>query len=406
MYYFTFVFLMLFLTFIENSYKKAIFLSFFLFFLFLGFSYPSGYDFVGYFTNYNCLVNHTCNSDNLIKFESGYNLLVLIFGQLGYQLTIVAIAIFNVVCVFKFIQKNKIGNGSFVFFVLLTMLGWVLYIEAIRQAMAMSIFLYAIQYLYTKKIAKYVFFVLLSTMFHSSAIITLLFIFSVVVKSRWIIYLSGMVMLIVYLLFITIPNEIIYGAILFFKLLPDFIGNTVVEKLNFYMMSDAYKPQVSIGIGAIIDFSLVCLFIIALRDLKNNIHDETYNRGFNITLVGIFFYVFFAMLIGRYMPVLTRIGWFGIPFIIILFSQYFRGDVFYKIQYHNRWQRVIRILIVSFLCMQSCRPLVYDYSGHAVLNQQSIFENMNGLDDKSLEKLSHDKCVYLSNIGYGYLCGW
>ena len=103
------------------------------------------YDFVGYFTNYNCLVNHTCNSDNLIKFESGYNLLVLIFGQLGYQLTIVAIAIFNVVCVFKFIQKNKIGNGSFVFFVLLTMLGWVLYIEAIRQAMAMSIFLYAIQ---------------------------------------------------------------------------------------------------------------------------------------------------------------------------------------------------------------------------------------------------------------------
>ncbi len=110
-YYFTFVFLMLFLTFIENSYKKAIFLSFFLFFLFLGFSYPSGYDFVGYFTNYNCLVNHTCNSDNLIKFESGYNLLVLIFGQLGYQLTIVAIAIFNVVCVFKFIQKNKIGNG-------------------------------------------------------------------------------------------------------------------------------------------------------------------------------------------------------------------------------------------------------------------------------------------------------
>lgn len=293
-YYFTFVFLMLFLTFIENSYKKAIFLSFFLFFLFLGFSYPSGYDFVGYFTNYNCLVNHTCNSDNLIKFESGYNLLVLIFGQLGYQLTIVAIAIFNVVCVFKFIQKNKIGNGSFVFFVLLTMLGWVLYIEAIRQAMAMSIFLYAIQYLYTKKIAKYVFFVLLSTMFHSSAIITLLFIFSVVVKSRWIIYLSGMVMLIVYLLFITIPNEIIYGAILFFKLLPDFIGNTVVEKLNFYMMSDAYKPQVSIGIGAIIDFSLVCLFIIALRDLKNNIHDETYNRGFNITLVGIFFYVFFC----------------------------------------------------------------------------------------------------------------
>ena len=209
--------------------------------------------------------------------------------------------------------------------------------------------MYAIQYLYTNKIAKYVFFVLLSTMFHSSAIITLLFIFSVVVKSRWIIYLSGMVMLIVYLLFITIPNEIIYGAILFFKLLPDFIGNTVVEKLNFYMMSDAYKPQVSIGIGAIIDFSLVCLFIIALRDLKNNIHDETYNRGFNITLVGIFFYVFFAMLIGRYMPVLTRIGWFGIPFIIILFSQYFRGDVFYKIQYHLK-----KYFLPIVFCFENC----------------------------------------------------
>mgnify|MGYP003619160745 FL=1 len=53
--------------------RQSLILMLMLFFIFVAFSFPSGGDWIGYFNNYDCLVNAKCASD-FTMFEPGYEL--------------------------------------------------------------------------------------------------------------------------------------------------------------------------------------------------------------------------------------------------------------------------------------------------------------------------------------------
>lgn len=55
-----------------------------------------------------------------------------------------------------------------------------------------------------------------------------------------------------------------------------------------------------------------------------------YNAANEILLIGCCLYISFGIFIGKMMPVMTRIGWYGFPFVIVLlyinlgYSEYFK----------------------------------------------------------------------------------
>ncbi len=78
-------------------------------FLFLALTYPSGGDWIGYFLHYDCMVNEQCNN-GFIMFEPGYELIVSLFGYLGFQTIIIFIAAVNVILILNFAKHFE--NGS------------------------------------------------------------------------------------------------------------------------------------------------------------------------------------------------------------------------------------------------------------------------------------------------------
>ncbi|WP_193750203.1 EpsG family protein, partial [Pantoea ananatis] len=107
------------------------------------FSYPAGNDWIGYFQNYDCLQNNHCDN-NVPQFEPGFNLIVYVFGNLGFLGYNVVIAIFNIYCLDKF--SKQFENKAFIYFSMLSFMYWMLYLEAIRQSIAISLLLLAIPF--------------------------------------------------------------------------------------------------------------------------------------------------------------------------------------------------------------------------------------------------------------------
>lgn len=91
------------------------------------------------------MVNEQCNN-GFIMFEPGYELIVSLFGYLGFQTIIIFIAAVNVILILNFAKHFE--NGSFVIVAIMCMFLWSVYVEAIRQALALSIVIFGIHSLF------------------------------------------------------------------------------------------------------------------------------------------------------------------------------------------------------------------------------------------------------------------
>ena len=373
--------------------KQALFLVNLITFLFVSLSFPAGGDWVGYFNNYDCIVNSKCYSD-FSSFEIGYQLIVAIFGNLGFQFTVVFIAFVNAISLFNFAQKFE--NGALIIFFIMCVFLWSLYVEAVRQSLAMSILLIALIYLYSRKIKKYIYLIILASFFHVTALICLIFI--IPYFSARLTKLVGFGLLVLSIIFITFPTSILEYIVLF--LLPN---SMVGMKLNFYLYSDAYSPQVSIGLGSILDFLLICIIFLSFwRANKNQLFTNYSFHG--VVFLGVSLYLAFGISIGKMMPVMTRIGWYGFPFVIILIYLNIGRSLFYNKFISTSKQDLTGILICIYFVLQILRPLTYEYSNYGIFQQKTIIQKFDSLDDYSLRIDAKEKCSDLSKLGYGYLC--
>ena len=219
-------------------------------FMFIAFSYPAGGDWIGYFSNYNCQINGVCYS-NFILFEPGYQFLVNTVGHLGFFAITVFTAFINIVFLYKF-SKN-FNNSALIVLMIMCVFLWGIFTEAIRQGIAFCIILYGILFLYKNKIYKYLSLVLLASLFHVTAIISLIFVLPYVNKSISKIAVLSLILL--GLMFFVFPTQILES---FLSLLPS--SSSASIKLDFYINSDTYKPQISVGIGLLVD--LILLIVI------------------------------------------------------------------------------------------------------------------------------------------------
>ncbi|MFL1317830.1 EpsG family protein [Acinetobacter baumannii] len=374
--------------------RQALSVVLFLTFIFIGLSFPAGGDWIGYFQNYDCNINNICNSD-FTMFEYGYELIVKILGYLGFQSIIIFIAIINIFAIRSF--SIKFDKPAIVVLFFMCMFLWSLYIEAIRQSLAVSLLLFGIFYLYKYEIKKFIFIIILASFFHITALVCLMFVipyFSLRI-SKFVSFL----LLTFAMLFVVAPIPILEFLI---QLLPE---NSIASmKLSFYLFSDKYSPQVSIGLGTILDFVLLGILLLTFwRNYKSDLNNDI--RFHNVVFLGVALYLSFGVFAGKMMPVITRVGWYGLPFVIIFIYSNLGKSIYYKQVDSSGKPLLTNIVIFIYFLLQILRPLTYEYNNYGIMNQKLIIQKIYNLDDASLRIEANNKCYALTNLGYGYLCG-
>lgn len=362
-------------------------------FLCFSLSYPSGGDWIGYFENYNCLVNGVC-IDGSPDFEFGFNIFVNVFGQFGFLIYNSVIVAFNIYCLNRF--SRLFDNRAFVYFAILSFMFWMIYIEAIRQSIAISFLILALPYLFQKSIIKYSCVIILASFFHTTALVCFLFILPCMSLRFSKLSLYSAISL--SLTFLVIPFVMLNAV---YSLLQP--GSLAQQKLSYYLESEAYRPQLSAGVGTVFDFILIMIVILTVIKIKNKSYNEK-KDNLNFVLPGVVLYISFSIIIGKMMPVMTRIGWYGIPFLIILLNANVSNSVFFdKIVTYAKIP-LRKTFIYLFLISQISRPVLYEHSRYGIVNQVTIFQQMDYLDDKGLFIKAKEKCQVLHNMGLEYLC--
>lgn len=161
----------------KNS-KLMLFIAILIPSFFAGIRYNVGTDYLAvYYPYYKDLV-----LDNITVFngrmELGFNILckIVIWLNLGFPFLMFICEFITMYFILKALNKfkNKISVplGLFIYMVLYYQFS----LNAVRQAISMSIFLYSITYLLEKKYLKYCFLILIATLFHKTALIGLLMI--------------------------------------------------------------------------------------------------------------------------------------------------------------------------------------------------------------------------------------
>lgn len=361
--------------------------------LFLSLNYPAGNDWIGYFLNYDCVINDVCRS-GFSLFEPGYELIVSIVGYAGFQSIIIFIALINALLIYRFAKEFE--NGAFIIVAIMCMFLWSLYIEAIRQAVAFSCIAYSIIHLYNKNVKKFIFLVILASSFHITAIFC--FVFLLPLYSQRISRVVGYSLLVFSSVFIIVSNSILEFIV---SNLPS--GYIVAEKLTFYLHSEQYKPQLSLGSGTALDILLVFLIAISFRRIRQqNLGGKLHFN--NVVFLGVCLYISFGIIAGKMMPVMTRIGWYGFPFVLILLYTNLGRSFYFEAYKYTTKPAYSRLLIYAYFILQIVRPFTYDYSSYNIMHQETILQNLNELDDQSLRVAAKKKCQVLSNLGYGFLC--
>ncbi len=372
--------------------RQALYVVSALVFLFLALTYPSGGDWIGYFLHYDCMVNEQCNN-GFIMFEPGYELIVSLFGYLGFQTIIIFIAAVNVILILNFAKHFE--NGSFVIVAIMCMFLWSVYVEAIRQALALSIVIFGIHSLFWVEKEIYNISIICVNFPYNCFDLFLLMTPLFSKKLSKIISYS----LLIFSSFFFAFSETILSALL--AILPE--GSIASEKLSFYLATEQYRPQLSIGSGTILDIILIFLICVSFKRIKKYML-ANYNAANEILLIGCCLYISFGIFIGKMMPVMTRIGWYGFPFVIVLLYINLGYSEYFKRYINKRGCGYSKLLIAFYFLLQILRPLTYDYSYYNIMHQDTLLNRFDALDDASLRQSAKRKCFDLGKIGYGFLC--
>lgn len=157
-----------------NEFRFGLKVSFFVIFIFLGIRYDYGNDYMGYlndFLEFNSFSNVDFFNTALYHYEPGWLVLCRIFRGAGFFAMTFFLAITNCVIYYYFIKKFVPRDFYWVavFLYVFTPELMLVQLSAMRQTVAITIFIFSIQFIIQKAPLKYVLCIALAAMFHSSA---------------------------------------------------------------------------------------------------------------------------------------------------------------------------------------------------------------------------------------------
>lgn len=137
-----------------------------------------GYDTEQYITAYHKAANLTLSTLSTLRYEYGFTLLCVFLNKItaSPQILLIITSLFINYAVLKFIYK-KSDNKLFSVLLYILLNIFFFYTSAMRQAIAIAIILLGFDNLEKKKYFKFAIYIIIASLFHESAFLTLIFIF-------------------------------------------------------------------------------------------------------------------------------------------------------------------------------------------------------------------------------------
>ena len=233
-----------------GQYKHGLIISFILIFLFLALRYNYGSDYGTYFYFFKeVATNNIYSVYRDSRLEVGWIILNFIFKPIGFFGMIAALACFNSVIYYRFIKKFVYPKYYWfaVYIYTLTPAFLLVHSTAMRQSIAISIFLFSLDFLLKKHAIRYLLCICLASLFHYSAIILLLLypLFAINFKVN------------------TISNVFAF----FFFVLMYLFGNSVLPYINIFITTyftqyDKFQVSSDIKTGLGVLYSFISLLIV------------------------------------------------------------------------------------------------------------------------------------------------
>lgn len=338
-------------------------LSIFLCFLFSSSAMGFGYDWLNYKLVFNDFYTGV-SSQFYIVYEPAFSFLMYFVGSLS--LSFQWVVIFSHLVCFFFLYKYAVTfeRAGFIFFCCYAFFGLALLNEQLRQAVALSIFLFAT----TKSGSKFYLYLFFAMMFHYSAVFGFIFIF---VKK----YLAGprpflqlFITCFLSQFFITAFIEALTSSYILSSL-PLFIS----MKITQYVESGAFGES-GFSLGLLINAFLVlyCL-IIRCGDSRSAWRN------------GAIFYSVFAIQ-SKVVFLIYRFNYYFLPFLFVTFHSYLIACIREK-----KTLNILSLLLIVFVygLKPLFSPLYFDY----LVDYESYW-----LSSKSFEQREEDVCIRLLKI--------
>lgn len=295
----------------NKQFNKVLYwISFALLFIFAAFRYGFGNDYFQYQKIYNAIQNPKAyNSHGLAEYY-GKQVVFVFLNKISfnYYTFIGLTSLLFILTIALFIQKNVSANYrwlSLLVFLINPYL-FLINLSAIRQCLAMILFIIAVNFAYKKKVIIYIVLILLASLCHSSAIVLLPIYFICNEKQ---VRNYGVI--------------IITSLILILLLMPDMLDRVIMDVLNTMFENTTYNQYLegNNSLRATILSSLFCIYLLVnIGGLKGK------------TLVFAKLYLLatiFNILAYRY-SMLTRITMYFDIFSIIVLPLLFMNNLYSK----------------------------------------------------------------------------
>lgn len=325
---------------VESAYhfKKGLFFSVLVIFLFLSLRFDFGNDYDDYlniFNEINSYSNFSLTNFSIKGNEIGWVYLNYLFEPLGFFALQIFLAGFSCFVLYKFIKK----------FVAPKYYWWAIFIytcqpyhmlvlsSAMRQAVVVSLFLLAINFLIDKKPFHYIGIILIGTLFHSTAY----FLFPIVILSYIKIQLKfNYIFLIVFLFF---GLYMFTGEI--FNQVQHFISLYFEKEYSGHIQQEV--KEVTVGIGFILNF---IIYIILFY------YTQHQNPTWKIIILNIVIISFLIIPLSFSLPLITRLNFYFTPLLMVA----------YPLAFENIKKNTTRIGFIVLIALSTIYQFFYFFN--------------------------------------------
>lgn len=279
--------------------KWGLKVTFILIFFFLALRYDFGRDYMGYYKIFESARNYSFVQlfDGTLYGEIGWLILCWLFKPFGFFAMIAFLALVNCVIYYRFIKKYVPVKYYWlaVFLYIFSPGLMLLHITAMRQSLAIALFLFSIEYLYKRDFICYFLIIGLASLFHTSAFVLFTIYLLVFLKDRISYKAIFIIILTIISLFFTVD------------FLKPFLKEFILENFERYENYTDLQGSARTLFGSVYYFFLLTLTLFSMRLWRRK----------TALIFKIYTMIFFIYPLSIVIMFFTRIGMYFEPFILI-----------------------------------------------------------------------------------------
>lgn len=275
--------------------------SFLLIFAFLALRYNYGSDYMTYYKDFFTINSYPSINyfDKSFHYEAGWLFLCRVFSPFGFFSMVIVLAAFNCIVYYWFIKKYVPIKYYWlaVFFYIFTPGFMLVHASAMRQSIAIAIFLISVPYIYKKKPIHYFVLIGIAYLFHTSALILIPIYFIGIFNWK----INTKMSIVLFLLFLLL---FIYGDLLLAQV--NSLLSLYFQQYETYLGTGA---EINSGLGVIF-LSIMLIFILFYSRFQYKEADIL----FKLAILGFIF-----IPAGLQISMISRIGMYFTPVTIAIY---------------------------------------------------------------------------------------